>query len=251
MTDINKQIEKVIVMCKDCESKDSCAENCACETTATEVKETKQRKPRATKEKAPLPPEQAVLLMSRLNPKLAGIIIKAAEKEGVKVVIFEDKVIYDYLEEQQKNSEATPIEKLTQFINDSKNRAKAEEWALLLWNKFTNMADLSLAVSRIFTKAQIVQNTTFTNKEVAELLNTLKVFGFLEFTKGTHEFKLIFGKETQRASVRADVVQSCYTLNEHIQRYKSVLEGDDSLSADKKKEEYAIIQKDVDSLVEF
>lgn len=213
----------------------------------------KARRGRPSKTKEPLKPEHSVIILSCLNPRLAQKISKEAEKEGVKIVILEDKVMYDYLQAERSKAEGerTEPEKLTNFINDCNNRSKAEEQALIMWNILTNMADLSTSLTRIFTKSELVQRTTITHKTAEEVLNLLKVFGFMEYTKGAYEFRLVFGKEVRIASLHADVIQSCSDLNVNIQRYKSAVYSNEDVSEKEKHERYAALQSNIDELVEY
>lgn len=161
-----------------------------------------------------------ILIFGTTSEEIANAVEALSKEKNVNPVRLENKVIDDYIS-QQSNAENKPIS-VDAFAADKENQRRAEEKAVLLWNIITNNATTDKAFDRIFTKSEIVQKTTLTNKTLGELLELLSFFGFVVFTKGNYEFKFVFGEETRKAEAYADIIETLSTLNINIVRYKNL-----------------------------
>lgn len=161
-----------------------------------------------------------ILIFGTTSEEIANAVEALSKEKNVNSVRLENKVIDDYII-QQSNAENKPIS-VDEFTADKENQRIAEEKALTLWNMMTNNATTDKAFDRIFTKSEIVQKTTLTNKTLGELLELLSLFGFIVFTKGRYEFKFIFGEETRKAEAYADIIETLSALNVNIARYKNL-----------------------------
>lgn len=168
-----------------------------------------------------------VLIYGATNENVIKAIEAISKDCNVELVRLEDKVLTDYLNSKKVAENAPKAVTVDEFINNSENRKIAEEKAFYLWNILTQNAKTDLAINRIFTKSEVVNKTTLTNKKLGELLEMLQLFGLVVFTKGNYEFRFIFGEELQKAEAYADIVDAITTLNVEITRYKSFYKTDE------------------------
>lgn len=175
-----------------------------------------------------LNPEQ-ILIVGTLSEDTMNAVERIATDRKLTIIRLEDKVITDYLK-QQSEAENKPIT-VDEFTANKENQKIAEEKALYLWNLMTNNATTDKALERIFTKSEVVNKTTLTNKTLGELLELLFLFGFIAYTKGRYEFRFVFGEETQKAETYADIIQNLTDMNVNIARYKNLYSEDKRATA--------------------
>lgn len=220
--------------------------------TRKKVEEAPKLEEQAPKEetyKKPVPPrEQSVLIMSCLHPTVAQIATSAAKENGVEVVILEDKVIHDYLDAK---GEVANKNNLSNFLSDTTNRIQSERNAKQVWLILAGATPIEKAKDVIFTRTQLCKATKLSHQKAADALNALQIFGFLEFTKGNYEFRLIFNKKEQRTVIQTDVLSMCKILNNDIMRYKASIDSDDSLTKQEKDELYNSLQDEINATIEF
>lgn len=145
--------------------------------------------------------------------------------EGIEIMRLEDRLLDDI--ENQKSKEETKPQTVEEFVADEGNRNAAETKALSLWNMLTNNQDLGESDKRIFTSAEVTTRTNLTHSKLRNLLDLFHLFGMIEFTKGAHEFRFIFGEKIRQANVYADIIQDVTNLNDDIARYKSTFKSDE------------------------
>lgn len=163
-----------------------------------------------------------ILIYGATNERVISAIEALSKQEGVELVHLDDRVLTDYLKRQNEAENAPKAMTVEEFVNNPENRKAAEERAFYLWNLMTMNAKTDLAMNRIFTKSEIVNKTTLTNTTLGKLLDMLKLFGLVVFTKGNYEFKFVFGEELQKAEAYADIVEVTTNLNIEITRYISL-----------------------------
>lgn len=202
--------------------------------------------------------EQTTVIVGCVNDELIEKIKHLVEEENNgKVVLTHPASVYDYLEQngvETTRSKKNGIERLTEFLYSPKNRKWAEEQALTLWNILTNNAPLEDAQNRVLSKQMISNMTTLKDyKDINQLLEFLSAFGYVEFTKenATYEFRMVFGKETRKASSKVDVIECCEKLNNAISKYKAVLKSDFGMTEDEMADEVIQLKSDVDKLIKF
>lgn len=187
-----------------------------------------------------------ILIYGATNKNVIKAVETISKDLGVELVRLEDKVLTDYLKRQEKAEQASKAVTVDEFINNPENRKAAEEKAFYLWNIMTMNAKTDLALNRIFTKSEIVNKTTLTNKTLGDLLDMLQLFGLVVFTKGDYEFRFIFGEELRKAEAYADIVDVATTLNVEITRYLSFHKTDEE-----KQKAIVELQNNLKELVKF
>lgn len=212
---------------------------------ATKAEEPSEKENAVEQKKKDLKPEQSVLIMSCLNPAVANAACDAAKKEGVQVVILEDKVIYDYLERSQKPQD------LSEFLSDTSNRLKAEDDARRLYCMLTNGGDIEKSTEEVFTTTQIVKRTNLSHSKAASLLELFRAFGLIRLGKRPYEFTFTFSPDMRRESIRGEILGMIKVINTDIQRFKASIYNDDSLTSEQKHEKYKDFQKFFDEKLEF
>ena len=145
--------------------------------------------------------------------------------EGIEIMRLEDRLLDDI--ENQQSKEETKPQTVEEFVADEGNRNAAETKALSLWNMLTNNQDLAESDKRIFTSAEVTTRTNLTHSKLRNLLDLFHLFGMIEFTKGAHEFRFIFGEKIRQANVYADIIQDVTNLNDDIARYKSTFKSEE------------------------
>ena len=164
-----------------------------------------------------------IIIYAATNEKVINAVESISKELDIETVRLEDKLLVDYLNiysksEKQESKDVT----MEEFINNSENRKAAEIKAFDLWNIITHNAKTDLALTRIFTKSEIIKRTNLSNKKLDDLLELFELFGLVTFTKGNYEFRFCFGQELQRAEAYADIVDACSVVNIAIERYKSM-----------------------------
>lgn len=212
---------------------------------SSKVEEHTEEENAVEQKKKDLKPEQSVLIMSCLNPSVSMAAIDAAKKEGVQVVILEDKVIYDYLERSQKSQD------LSEFLSNTSNRLKAEDDARHLFAILTNGGNIEESEGIVFTKTQIVKRTNLSHSKAESILELFRAFGLIRLVKGIQEFEFTFPHNMRRKSIRDEIMGMLKVMNTDIQRYRASIYNDDSLTTEQKHEMYKEFQKSFDEDLEF
>lgn len=187
-----------------------------------------------------VPEEHKVAMVSCLNPTMLTSIKRSAKRNGVELVLLEDRVIHDYLEVKNKKKDG---EEIANFLNDVSNRLHAEDQCIKLYTILTNGRPVEDANSFVFSRTEVVKKTTLSHSQANSLFQLLRAFGMLEFTKGTHEFKLNFTRKRQQQTIKTEVMSLFNVLNNDIERYKNAINGDENLT-DKEKAEALKTLKD-------
>lgn len=202
--------------------------------------------------------EQTTVIVGCVNDELIEKIKHLVEEENNgNVVLTHPASVYDYLEQngvETTRSKKNGTERLTEFLYNPKNRKQAEEQALTLWNILTNNAPLENAQNRVLSKQMISKMTTLKDySDINQLLEFLGAFGYVEFTKenATYEFRMLFGKETRKASSKVDIIECCEKLNNAISKYKAVMKSDFEMTEDEIADEVIQLKTDVDKLIKF
>lgn len=209
------------------------------------VEEQAEKENAVEQKKKDLKPEQSVLIMSCLNPTVAKVACDAAKKEGVQVVILEDKVIYDYLDRSQKAQD------LSEFLSNTSNRLKAESDARRLYAMLTNGGNVEDSTGVVFTTTQIVKRTNLSHSKAASLLELFRAFGLIRLVKGVHEFEFTFSHEFRRNSIRDEIFGMLKVTNTDIQRFRASIYNDDSLTSEQKDKMYKDFQDSFNEFLEF
>ena len=197
--------------------------------------------------KAPMKPEQSVLIMACLNPTVAEAATKAAHDAGVKVVILEDRVIHDYLEVR----EGEKPQDLSDFLNNASNRLHAEDQCKKLYAIITKGGRIEDSVGRVFTASEVVKATNLTHSKARAVFDLLRAFGLIKFTKGNFQFMFTFSNDLRRKTIKEEVLGMLKVINVDIQRYRASIYNDDSLTPEQKHEMYNGLAKDLDEVLEF
>lgn len=202
--------------------------------------------------------EQTTVIVGCVNDELIEKIKHLVEEENNgTMVLTHPASVYDYLEQngvETTRSKKNGTERLTEFLYNPKNRSQAEQQALMLWNILTNNAPLEDAQKRVLSKQMISKMTTLKDySDINNLLEFLKAFGYIEFTKenATYEFRMLFGKETRKASSKVDIIECCEKLNNAISKYKAVMKSDFEMTEDEILDEVIQLKTDVDKLIKF
>ena len=202
--------------------------------------------------------EQTTVIVGCVNDELIEKIKHLVEEENKgTMVLTHPASVYDYLEQngvETTRSKKNGTERLTEFLYNPKNRSQAEQQALMLWNILTNNAPLEDAQKRVLSKQLISKMTTLKDySDINNLLEFLKAFGYIEFTKenATYEFRMLFGKETRKASSKVDIIECCEKLNNAISKYKAVMKSDFEMTEDEIADEVIQLKTDIDKLIKF
>jgi len=197
-----------------------------------------------------IPVEQSVLLMACLNPIVANAAIDSAKENGVKVVVLEERIIHDYLETRglEKGIEKRSI---GDFLNDTSNRLHAKDQCIKLWMILTGGKPIEKANEVIFTRTEVVKKTNLSHGTANQVFQLLRAFGMLEFTKGTHEFKLNFDKKSCHSTIQTEILALCKVMNNDILRFKSSIDSDEELSSEEKQKMYDTLHETIKGTISF
>lgn len=136
---------------------------------------------------------------------------------NITVMRLSSKLLEDLEKSDSKeNKECITLE---EFLSSEDNKKNAEEKALTLWGIVTNNADLGLSKERVFTKTEVVKKTTFSHKQLNELIELLSLFGFVKVLEKA-KFKFEFSENIRQASALADIVIELRELSVKVERYK-------------------------------
>lgn len=208
------------------------------EEPAVEVQEPKKKAaPKKTTAKKAvkkeLKPEEGVVILACINQRFLEKMNKLAEKEGVKLVLTNEQVIYDYIAQSGEVDEAA---RMTAFLKDERNRKLAQEHAKEMWRILSRGRSMDKAKDVVFEKKALVKATTLSWSKAEEMLNTLEVFGFVKRISKT-EFTFLFDLKMIREHIKNQVTLSIESLNLDIQRYKGAVEESSDID-EKDKEKF-------------
>lgn len=181
-----------------------------------------------------LKPEEGVVILACINQGFLDKMNKLAEKEGVKLVLTNEQVIYDYIEAQ--SGEVDESARMTAFLKDERNRKLAQEHAKEIWRILSRGKSMDKAKDVVFEKKSLVKATTLSWNKAEEMLNTLEVFGFVKRISKT-EFTFLFDLKMIREHIKNQVTLSVESLNLDIQRYKGAVEESSDID-EKDKEKF-------------
>lgn len=185
-------------------------------------------------EKKELKPEEGVVILACINQGFLEKMNKLAEKEGVKLVLTNEQVIYDYIE--SKSGEVDETARMTAFLKDERNRMLAKEHAKEIWRILSNGRSMDKASGVVFEKKSLVKSTTLSWNKAEDMLNTLEVFGFVKRISKT-EFTFLFDPNMILEHIKSQVNFSVESLNLDIQRYKGAVEESSDID-EKDKEKF-------------
>lgn len=195
-----------------------------------------------------LPDEQKVMVMACLNPIVSSAAINAAKENGVEVVILEDRVIHDYLSTKGKKEEGVSV---ADFLNNTSNRLHAEDQCVKLWMILTGGKPIEEVDDVVFTRTEVVRKTNLTHKKAEQVLQLLRAFGMLEYTKGIHEFKLHFNPKRQHQTIQTEVISMCQAMNNDILRFKASIESDKKMTEKERSEIYEAFRNTIEESIKF
>jgi len=198
--------------------------------------------------KPKLTAEQKVMMMACLNPIVSSAAINAAKENGVEVVILEDRVIHDYLSTKGKKEEGVSV---ADFLNNTSNRLHAEDQCVKLWMILTGGKPIEEVDDVVFTRTEVVRKTNLTHKKAEQVLQLLRAFGMLEYTKGIHEFKLHFNPKRQHQTIQTEIISMCQAMNNDILRFKASIESDKKMTEKEKSEIYEAFRNTVEESIKF
>jgi hypothetical protein len=198
--------------------------------------------------KPKLTAEQKVMLMACLNPIVSSAAINAAKENGVEVVILEDRVIHDYLSTKGKKEEGISV---ADFLNNTSNRLHAEDQCVKLWMILTGGKPIEEVDDVVFTRTEVVRKTNLTHKKAEQVLQLLRAFGMLEYTKGIHEFKLHFNPKRQHQTIQTEIISMCQAMNNDILRFKASIESDKKMTEKEKSEIYEAFRNTIEESIKF
>lgn len=194
-----------------------------------------------------LAPEQSVLVMSCLNKDLGDKITKLANKQGVEIVLLEDRVVTDFLEGRGVSERKT----LEEFLNDASNRIQTEKQCVALWTMLTGNAPVEEASNRAFTRTEVTKRTNLSHRKASQVLELLSAFGMVEWVKGDYEFKLKFDSKIRHQTIQTETMAMAKAINTDIARYKCSIFNDENLTDEVKKNLYSSFKKAVLECLEF
>lgn len=198
--------------------------------------------------KPKLTAEQKVMMMACLNPIVSSAAINAAKENGVEVVILEDRVIHDYLSTKGKKEEGVSV---ADFLNNTSNRLHAEDQCVKLWMILTGGKPIEEVDDVVFTRTEVVRKTNLTHKKAEQVLQLLRAFGMLEYTKGVHEFKLHFNPKRQHQTIQTEIISMCQAINNDILRFKASIESDKKMTEKEKSEFYEAFRNTIEESIKF
>lgn len=204
---------------------------------------------KAEKKVKPVPEEQTVLIMSCLNPSLVSVITEEAKKQGVEIVILEDRVIQEYLQAKKEKSNGNK-NSMSDFINNASNRVHAEEQCVKLYTILTGgKLGIEKSEGMIFTETEVVKKTNLSHSNAKKVFELLKAFGMLEYTRGNYEFKLHFSKSKMHQAILQEIFSVCGIVGNDVIRYESSINDDENLSKEEKGQLLRELKEYVNSII--
>lgn len=178
--------------------------------------------------------KESVLVLACINPEIKSEVMDVAMKHGMEVVTLDDNVVTDYLR-MKDNDKAKTVAELTA---NPENRRKAEDFLRKLWVILTKDKDIKVedANTVTFRKADVVKETTLTNKGAEELLTLLNAFGMLRFTRGRHEFQLNFTAEDIHRTIRLEATALAVALRSDLERLENSYLADAGIKEEEREE---------------
>lgn len=162
------------------------------------------------------------------NIKDIGKKIESVLKEkstDVCIVRLSDKLLDDLqnkmFKTKNENDDCT-AKNISDLVDNEDNRNKAFCKASQLWSILTSDASPIDSEKIIFTKSEVVKRTTLSNKTLGELLNLLKVFGFIDYDKGNYQFHFIFNEDNQKDMIHKEILKDIEIMKNDVIRYMSL-----------------------------
>lgn len=202
--------------------------------------------------KTEMPKDEDVFVFGTKSNEIAEQVESFVKQKNDKAVVIrlEDKFVTDFLDFRKKQQNKQKEESIEDYVANEDNRTLAMEKALLLWNIMTNNADVVNASKRIFQKSEIVKKTTLTHKALNELLDTLSLFGFIEYPNGVnYEFRMIFTPQVRLSTLYADMIEIVAKLNEAITCYKVAIDKTEEETEKEKRKEQ--IKEVIEQLIKY
>ena len=129
------------------------------EEPEVEVQEPKKKAaPKKTTAKKELKPEEGVVILACINKGFLEKMNRLADKEGVKLILTNEQVIYDYIEAQSGKVDESA--RMTAFLKDERNRKLAQEHAKEIWRILSRGKSMNKAKDVVFEKKALVKATT-------------------------------------------------------------------------------------------
>lgn len=170
--------------------------------------------------KKELKPEEGVVILACINKNFLEKLNNLAKKEGVKLVLTNEQVIYDYINNSDSVDENA---RMTAFLKDERNRKLAQEHAMEIWRILSKDKPIDKSDGVVFDKKSLVKSTTLSWSKADEILNMLDVFGLIKRIN-KNEFTFLFDLKIIREHIKSQVAFSIESLNLDIQRYKGAVE---------------------------
>jgi len=155
-----------------------------------------------------------------------------AKKNTINLVEIPSKIIFDYecLIKGKKEYDS----EVEAFIADQQNVHAAKQKTIELWNLLTDGKDIEKMSQTTFARAQVIKAAGLTYEEATDIINVLKVFGFVKIIdEKTQTFKLQLEFKDILEVVNTEIQSFVYILNHTVKRYKTLIESSDVDSAQK------------------
>lgn len=175
--------------------------------------------------KPELKEEEKFVFIYTENIKILDSVKKQAAKDGITVVLLteEDFEAMSRAEEKRVKGESTS-ETISDFVKDKDNFKAAEEHATKLLGLITPKGTIN-PMDVIHTETEVVKKTTLSHRQAREVINLLNIFGFVQYTKGTHEFKFTNNPQAVIDMVVNEVNESCEALKYNMARFEAITEN--------------------------
>lgn len=156
------------------------------------------------------------------------------KKEIETIEAVENEALVESTSSVEKGSNIEDAGEISKFVSSDSNRIKAVEKSVALYMMLTSGAPIEESETRKFTTTEVVKKTTLSHSEIASLLQLFRVFGIIEYTKGTHEFIIHFDAERQHQTIETEILSLCQSIKLDLFRYFTSIESDTSLSVEKR-----------------
>lgn len=149
------------------------------------------------------------------NDEILSLVQKHSSKKGIKVICLPEQMVENYQQIFGKNDVESTNQKLIRFLREAENKSLAK----MQCDKLFNLLNKNHEIKTSFKRSDITKFTNLSNKQASEILYTLNLFGFIKFTKGTHEFQFLLETEDVLNSIFIDLKKAVDQLNFEIERY--------------------------------
>ena len=207
---------------------------------------------KVVKQEEILTPGQSVILVGCMNHRMIKSVTTAAKKQGVDVVMLDDKIVIDYLKVKGVDVPDAEAVTLEAFLADEGNRIVAQQQATKLWTVLMGDTAIENAENRTFSETEVVHSTNLSHKKANELFNLLRAFGLLEWVNlKKREFVLHFVPSFIYSAIRNDVMNMSKATSNEILRYKKAIESDKNITDEERKIKLAALKDSVLSSLNF